>query len=287
MLGFLTFSIAVLMTLSTDRLLLVFNPPRRREAGAMEDDAGVWSSRSVLNRSLGTAPIAALTIVYLGFAAASAAAIRERTVNRGVALSYKFDIPPLGAEQLPATIGEWRRTGFKSFVRDWDDVQAARSQTWTFTNGVQSAIVSLDYPYPSVHDLQPCYENLGWTTADRQTFDVPIARTPPTGQYVQMRLEKGGDQYGYVAYSSFTTDGQPEDLGRIRFLGSLSERFLEPLEARFGRNKARAIRAPVYQIQLVSYSLVALTPQQIRQLDDLLFECRQRLSAPKFKVPGQ
>jgi exosortase len=280
-LGMSTFLSALLLTLSTDRLFLVFNPPR----DLLPLDEDLPENHPGRNRSASLAAVV-LAVVLLTAGAYSAKLVFSSTRESGAQFTFHFEAPELGPNHLPTAIGDWRLVKSEGLIRRGDDDQlAARSQQWRYSNGFQSALVSLDYPYPGTHDLQACYENIGWTVAARDLLAVAPAFAPPTGDFVRLRLQKRNDEYGYVAFSAFTLNGEPESLGRIRLVDAVEQRFVGYVK-RFlhsGSGKIR-IRQPIYQVQVLSESPLPLTPAQVQQLDQLFLMARQQFAPPKLTI---
>jgi exosortase len=280
-LGMSTFLAAFLLTLSTDRLFLVFNPPR--ELPPIDDDFP--EGRPGRGRAASFAAVA-FAMVLLGTGVYSAKLIFSSSQEQGGKLTYNFKIPELGPHHLPTALGDWRLVKSDGLVRRTEDDQmAANSQQWRYSNGFQSALISVDYPYPETHDLQACYENLGWTVAARDLIDVAPAYAPPIGDFVRLRLQKRSDEYSYVAFTAFTLNGEPETLGRIRLVDAIETKFSSFVNRvlKQGGGKIR-IRQPIYQVQLVSESPLPLTPAQVKQLDELFLLARRHFAPPNLTI---
>jgi hypothetical protein len=291
-LGVATFLIAFGLTLSTDRLFLVFNPPA--------SDFDEQPSESTWHE-LHPPKLAALTISVLVIAggAVSIGLVTRAASTTMPSLSYKFDIAQLSPSFLPDTIGAWRLIRFNGVTqRADDDNMAARSQSWHFTNGQVLAVVSLDYPYPGYHDLQGCYQNIGWELDARYHETVPAAFVPPSGDFVRLKLVRGkqkdenqkvstahaGEEFAYVAFSTFTIDGQPELIGAgTGFLDILRTRF-DTVLARLGGGQKPRLRQPAYQVQVICQSPLPWTPAQINQLDDFFLRVRQLMLPPRLQI---
>jgi exosortase len=282
LLGMLTFVSALLLTLSTDRLFLVFNPPR--ELPEIEDEEAPETTPARRRKHWTAAGAFAILVAAAGVFSAGKVFLSARQTSSP--FTFKFDVPELPSSHLPSTLGDWRLVRSDGVIRRADDDHmAAQSQQWRFSNGFQNAVVSLDYPYPSTHDLQGCYENIGWTLAARDLLDVPAAFAPPFGDFVRLRLQKGTDEYAYVAFTAFTMSGEPETLGRMRIVDALSDRFGSVVKrlTNSGQGKIR-LRQPIYQMQVVSESPLPLTPAQVKQLDDLFLAARKNFAPPKFTL---
>ncbi|HVJ82348.1 MAG TPA: exosortase U, partial [Planctomycetia bacterium] len=265
-LGAFTFTFAILLTMSTDRLLLVFNPAR--DYPEEEPEPVTWPKRA-----FGFAT-ALLAFAFLGLGAGSGYTLYRAIRAEGTPWTTAFLFPVLGQEFLPAEFGEWRRLKFEHQRRAEDDRIAINSQIWAYSNGPQTALVSLDYPYSGVHDLEACYRAIGWIIDDRKTLATPRAGAIQ-GDIIQLRMQKGNESYQTVLYAAFTADGEPATLGAEAFFENQWRRF-------FGKQK---IRQSVYQVQVLSESNLPFTPDQIHRLRELLFTVRKNFSAPDFKAP--
>jgi len=284
-LGMVTFLSAFLLTLSTDRFFLVFNPPRIEPPSPEEETLEAPPAR----RRISAVMALGFAVLLAGAGAWSAKQVFASAKGSGVQFTFKFDVPALGPNHLPPSLGEWRLIKYDGVIkRTEDDNMAAASQQWRYTNGFQSALISLDWPYPGTHDLQGCYENIGWTLAARDLLDVPPAYSPPVGDFVRLRLQKRSDEYAYVAFTAFTLTGAPETLGRLRLVEALEGRITTFTKRLFNRGEGKIrLRQPVYQVQVVSESPLPLTPAQVRQLDELFLLARQNFAPPKLNIPAQ
>jgi exosortase len=285
-LGMLTFISAFLLTLSTDRMFLVVNPPRVLPQDDVDDEAA--ESIAPRRRSYALAGLA-FTVLLIAAGAWSARQVFASAQSSGAQFTFKFDVQELGPNHLPTALGDWRLVKYDGVVvRTEDDHMAARSQQWRFSNGFQNALISLDYPYPSTHDLQGCYENVGWTLAARDLVDVLPGFSPPIGDFVRLRMQKRTDEYLYVGYSAFTLNGEPETLGRLRMVDALQDRVVSVVKrvAKSGEGRVR-LRQPIYQVQVVSESPLPMTPAQVKQLDELLLHARRHFAPPRMPLPAR
>jgi exosortase len=265
-LGALTFAVAILLTMSTDRLLLVINPAR--EYPDEEPEPVTWPKRAF---GFGTA---FLGLLFLGLGGGGGWQLYKAFHAERVAWTDAFLFPILGVDFLPAEIGEWKRIRYEHIRRAPDDQLSINSQVWVFSNGPQTALISLDYPYSGVHDLEACYRGIGWIIDDRKTLQTPRAGAA-AGDVIQLRMQKGNESYQTVIFAAFNGDGEPVTLGTEAFWENQWRRF-------FVKQK---IRQAVYQVQVVSESNLPVTPEHVHKLRELLFTVRKNFSAPDFKAP--
>jgi exosortase len=284
-LGMLTFLSAFLLTLSTDRFFLVFNPPRETPRMDEEDSPRVVSRLGGLQWAGATV----FSALLLAAGAYSAGNVFTSSQTSSSPFTFLFDLPELPPNHMPQTLGDWRLIRSDGIIRRTkEDVMASNSQQWRYSNGFQNAIVSLDWPYPATHDLQICYENIGWQLAARDLLDVPSAHAPPFGDFVRLRLQNRNDEYAYVAFSAFALTGAPETLGRLRLVDAFQERFQRVVKKALNRGDGKIrIRQPIYQVQVVSESPLPLTHAQVRQLDELFLHARRHFAPPKMTPPAQ
>ncbi len=279
-LGFCTFAIALGLTLSFDRLLLFFNPRRIPDEEADFGDRPGWSALRA--RAAVAVPVAS---VLLAAGIAAVAAFVFFTRNGLPPLDYRFAANLDYKTALPAVIGSWRFDGYKLEKREGElaEGMASRSHLWRYRNGLWEATVALDYPYPGYHDLQPCYQNLGWTLTARDNGTVPPQYAPPAGDYVRLRMAKDDDHL-FVAFAAFEDNFQPHPVGLWgQLLDVGAEKFWNDIKGRVTGKDTRLVKR-VYQLQVVCQAPFQFTPDQSQQIEDLLFRCRQRLQQPVVSI---
>jgi exosortase len=273
-LGLLLFAAAVGLLLSTDQLLAFLShptpsgpapapapvdpPPARRPAG--------------VGRLGGLAAVAAtayLTLFGLHWALA------------GRSPAAAGAPPPLADDRdlLPAAVEGWERTEFASQARDSGSFFGERSQVWTYRRGDRTVLVSLDYPFPSWHDLTRCYTGQGWQV-DAQAVR---AEAGGPGGCVEVRLSKPAYRSGYLLFCEFDRAGRPL---QARPGGPLLSTFrhastFRRVWARLGGEaEAEAAADPpgaVYQLQLFAESYSPLTDEEEASVRSLLLRAQGRV----------
>jgi hypothetical protein len=198
----------------------------------------------------------------------------------------------LDADSLPEQLGPWRRQDFQVVKRGVGNYFGENSLVWSYRNGDRTALFSLDYPFPSWHDLTRCYTGQGWRIQEEslhQADEVP-------GGFVATRLKKPAYRNGYLLFCEYTARREPLQArhGAARlslFRHGVAARSLwnrlagAASKDRHSGTAGEATRAtepadppgPVYQWQLMVESSVPTTRADEEVLRDLFARARTLL----------
>lgn len=294
LLGFLTFSLAILLALSTDHLIRYVRPLELTE----DDEPVSWANRPVKTTRLDKP-------VSLGIAASLAGLLGMLGVIAGL-LFYRFETQPMlampmeemaklaivdlsagKAELLPATLGDWKQVGFKLQERPPGDVFGGMvSLVWQYQKGRRLVALSLDGPYDSWHDLGICYSGVGWRIEDRLTTHVG----PETDGMVACDLRLTQEPIGHSQVLYICIDPSGAAVPPPSYYGRAVANFFE--RARVMMQDRPISKAGVVQLQLVDQRMVKIDASDRAENEQLFAAAMGHLFAtPVGKVaqssPGQ
>lgn len=280
--GAVTFAGALLLTASTDRLLLFLVPGRK--PAAVEDMSELWTKEDAPGpdapparpRDLrplwacvaaGFVAVAGLQIPRL--TGAEAAAVAAAAPDRAAALEALKRVP--GAA-LPESWGGWRKVGFDVVKRERSDLMGEYSHVWAYRKGPTTAMVSMDGPFPDGwHDLRICYRGTGWDCSE-----VADAERLADGRTTALALEKPAGRRGLVLFSAHTLAGdEPVEPGGPATVGGA-------FAGRLGLADLFADAAaspPAYQVQVLTEAHRPIGDRERAEVAALLDEMRDRLTA--------
>jgi exosortase len=277
--GALLFVLALGFLWSTDRLILFFAAPAvPPKPAAVAAEATRLPDRSVLTAWPVIAVFSLLALAPLALVAAGTA---ERP-RPGAAAAPEDGV---AADSLPARFGAWRRKddkdkGFTTETRNAGSAFGEFSKVWTYQAGGDVAVFSLDYPFPSWHDLTRCYTGQGWTMEDQAVHQAEGGEA--TDGYVVVRLSKPAYRSGYLVFCQFDRDGAPLEPRRGAAYLSLF-RHETVLRKWWGRLTGAPDPTPadppgpVYQLQLFVESCSPLTPAAQKEAEAFFLQGRSAL----------
>jgi exosortase len=194
-------------------------------------------------------------------------------------------LPGPDRERLPAKIGTWEQTDFATQTREANSFYGEQSSIWIYSRTRQTAIVSLDYPFPNWHDLTWCYGGKGWQI-DAQTVRTDLG---VPGGFLEVRLSQPTYRHGYLAFCEFDRHGQPLTARPGGTEASLFRHQTTLLRARnrlgLDREPLADPSGPVYQFQVFMEGYDKLSSEDEAGLAELFVRTgsalRQSFSAQK------
>lgn len=286
--GILAFTAALLLSISTDRVLL-FVVPLRNINAQFEVREGLRKSllrsmRNSLRRVTALAPSTRISAVcgallLAGFLGLLGWQTRNLITGRGRGSPNSDSVDmTFEREFLPSQIEGWRQANFEVLTRDEDDDLGQMSRVWQFEQDNLSVVLSIDGPYTAWHDISGCYGSQGWKTLEEVDH---FARDPSYTEFLQemggVEEDMGNELRGnagprgltrqmYVVFSAFTGEGIPIPppplvrwgVGR-RFpqLTTAMSRLLA--DAIAGNADRSASHEPIYQLQMIYQADGAIT----------------------------
>jgi exosortase len=275
--GFLVFAGTLILTLSTDQLLLFFSSPRRPPVVEPEGPIPVEKGTVPLGLEepaaapAGVAPrraawaVAAVAFAGLGLAQfwlfwpeTAHAAPADTPLARGLAVAQQ--------DMLPTAWGHWRLLNFDAVHRDRGNPYGDYSWVWRYAQDDKWAVVALDYPFSGWHELSGCYLGQGWTLEQRQLRRAAAASGGVPECWAQCTFVKSLERYGYLWFGLFDEYGRPVEPrpkdygGRLRArLAALGRGELRWHEEAGGKTTGAAPgEGPFYQVQLFIESYAPL-----------------------------
>jgi exosortase len=188
--GLVLFACAVGLIASTDQLLGFLlaptDPPG--QPGSSSDDPPTPEPRR------GNIPwiVALAAPAYLLLLAGHTLTHGRSESETVVASSPAGIVDRLEIDLLPERMGPWQRQDFQKQTRDAGNFFGEHSRTWIYRHGDRTALFSLDYPFPSWHDLTRCYTGQGWRLEEQSLHE---AQEVPGG-FLAARLSKPAYRHG-------------------------------------------------------------------------------------------
>ena len=299
MLGLAVFVFIFALALSTDRAIGVLLEPssnHESESGRMSE-TGATPPTSVGLATGANATTAVpfrwakgLLMLWFGLVLVFSARLTYvRTTNEFSGVRFdNVELTTSQASDLPTELNGWKQVGFERKLRDEHSLLAPESFLWTFQRENRTLIISLDSPYHSFHDLEACYQGIGWQANSIHAY-VEDGKVVSGLSTIPIRKP---DQSGVVYFSAFTRTGQmiipPEQLSpAARFqnifrninqafrIGDANANFSDVVPAEF---------LPISQIQLLCEQPAPLSPTELDELKVLFEAARDRLlQSPRFK----
>jgi exosortase len=228
--GAAVFVLALLMIVSTDRLLLFLAPLRvpsgldtRGGSGYFGESKGYFStSRGYFSTSKGgsstkgtrerfrLSPV--LTIPVAAVAAAAFGFLGWVQLTHAVTSDPGHFILERGEEivteaTLPEEWNGWKKTGFTIIERERNDPNGQISRVWQYQRSGQSVSFSLDGPFTVWHDLGNCYTSQGWTVGKEEDFTT-ATDTGTRYDYSEISQENMEGRHAFVAFTAFDQTGE-------------------------------------------------------------------------------
>jgi exosortase len=203
-LGVLFFALAVGLLLCTDQFFTFLTRSVPRSLAEPQPTTSGPASTVELGenysygiRRVAIAAIPAYLLLAIGYWPAAKSSFDAGSVDT--------QIPNLDKDRLPAKIASWEQIEFASQTREASSFFGEKSSIWRFAKGRHTALVSLDYPFPTWHDLTWCYVGKGWqidTQNVRTDLGVP-------GGFLEVRMTQPTFRQGFLVFCEFDRHGEP------------------------------------------------------------------------------
>ncbi|MEM6981063.1 MAG: exosortase U [Planctomycetota bacterium] len=303
LLSLVIFAFILLMVANTDAALRIALQERVSWYDDVETRAAFESPDTTQQptRAQQTRPVAVAvpnqriwTVAFLSLAVFGFLAFRVADSANAMRITSDQRLPPLTQEDLPPVIiaagdsadggGSWRQIEFERVDRDVDAMLAETSFTWTYASDDLSAVVSVDCPWSSWHNLDVCYRAIGWST--QPTYFRP---SPPTVAWsdlsvTDIKMERSnGNATGRVLFTVIDRD-RDEVLSASQWrnrLGSIDSLF-KILARRIrliltGDGGGKSIALPATTIQVMCDHAGELTEAEHAAVEALFYESRRLL----------
>lgn len=284
-LGAVVFAGTLALLLSADQLVSVVVPKRirfwrrRNKLDAYQESKRQRSSGQS-SAAFSPLPRKPLFAILIGFAAVglwqlarAPASVPQISQVMGNPFESLRDMP---AEAMPPAIGEWVQEDHRFVERATEDPQGQFSQIWKYERAGQMVEISVDYPFPALHDACLCFENTGWSI---QRQDLIVDSEEQSG-IIEAYFTKplGGDLY--LLSSFFNLRGEFGARLYPRDERSVDERMEARLKSLLGQTSAnpppgtKLIAGPVAQIRLAATGRGSFADEESAQIVDLFRAAR-------------
>ena len=279
LLGLVLFSIALVLAVSTDRLLCFLLSPIESDFGeGFSKLIGAWDyvvgilnptvesvvetrpTASELPLSMVSKPLLGLAGAFLVLGLASSAYGVVRTAaGESLAFSPKSDsiVGKLVEESLPEKIGDWRRVSFKDSHAK--RLFAQESKVWIYENGEQQATFAVDFSFPAWHDLCVCYSKIDWSQNGKS---ILRRSDEPGGDFLASEFYQGNAAEAELLYCLVENNGAPYAPPDALTWAGEAKRRLQPDKT-------------LYQIQLWVTERGDLSEFERKEAEELFLECRR------------
>lgn len=253
-LGFITFVIALLLTLSTDQLLgglgymswtawmsvRKWVGPRRRSSRYYYYYSHYFSSRN-RDPSDEPSPIVPVrparissgivSVVALSLYVAIGVTQVTGATNAGL---HDYDWSALAdvtEQSLPKTVSKFGIQQFETIERDWSSDLGRSSRIWNYANPQQQCVVSVDYPFFGWHELSRCYRGIGWQLQQRTVHSQP----QDGWHLVEATFTNESGEHAFLVYGSLNQNGAmlvpPSQLNAKRFIDRVRQQSCVQVQA--------------------------------------------------------
>lgn len=263
LLGATVFLVAVGLLVSADQFLLALVPTYGVPAVA---EFGVDPRATTIRRHgrIGNV-LFGIGIGALAIAFATAYVLPRGGPRQRSATIDRFN--RLTENSLPNSLGSWERERFETPHRARNHEFGEYSRIWRYTRGSIVAAVSIDYPYRGWHNLDRCYQALGWKRDHREAFELP------TDSRVEVAYHRSATEYGYLVFGLLAPDGFLTEPETDRLNVSLTSK-LTNLRRFLHVGQAAGAKRPefVCQVQVFAESPSPLTDEQKNEIRTLFRE---------------
>lgn len=218
LLGLIVFAAVLLLLFGTERLLRFYAaviPPAEEMPESDGDPSTAIREPAQAPRSKSRYAVVVTACCLL----ALQIPMLTRDVGERASAAWNVRIDDLGEGFLPATIGDWKRSGFRAIKRNRGSAFGEYSQLWSYASGGKRGTSSFDYPFVGWHELSECYESQGWTVESRTVIDVGPSNLP----CVAVRLvHPQSARHALLWFTLLTRDGK---IYQVRKAGEWDEFF--------------------------------------------------------------
>lgn len=109
---------------------------------------------------------------------------------------------------LPAQLAEWEQSTFQQGTQASDPAHGPQWAAWRYRKAGVAALVSLDFPFHSWHNLTFCYEGAGWQVKSWDVISVAGEGQKASVNAIRFRIEKRQAENGVVYFNLFDTTGK-------------------------------------------------------------------------------
>ncbi|WP_144059741.1 exosortase U [Rhodopirellula sallentina] len=201
-----------------------------------------------------------------------------------ISLENASSLAGLSQGDLPQSLDGWNRGQYEHVQRGTGAMMASNSYTWQYSKDELSAVVSVDCPWSGWHDLNECYQAIGWETTPE--YFVASRESVPREELSFTRLQMTKPNSGRAGRVLFTvvdanqtevqSDLWKNNLQAMSHLGNtMTTRLGEILKGTIDTNAKVALPATTIQV-LVEHG-ESLTPEQDEAIERFFYAARDQL----------
>ena len=237
MFGVGLFVVALLMLLSTDRLLwFLLGPPVPGEEHDWLGEPAASDSTVAESHTDVPAPVTTgmrlvmlnlIALAFLSVGVLQTAMGVNRRFARSERISFAEDdhrddrVPlsdVLSEATLPERLAALKRVESKVQTRSPNSDRGRYSIAWRYAGPQRDAIVSVDFPFAGWHDLAGCYQSRGWEVESWTVMEGDGVHDAFQAPFAELRMKDATARHGHLLVTQFTAEGDalapPSTLGR-------------------------------------------------------------------------
>lgn len=233
--------------------------------------------------------LAGAALVALGIFVAT---IRTRAPVSASMETSQQRLPALSDVDLPPTIAGWKQDKFEHVTRERNDIFANHSYTWDFSRGDLAAVISVDCPWASWHDLAVCYGAIGWNVQPDYFVATSQELPYPNLSYSDLSLRRPqGTSSGRVLFT--VVDRQRNEVTANQWRHDLknpiavARGLFRTMLGSLGLQRESVLEFPATTIQVFAQKGTSLTDQDVGHIRSLFFESRKLLLEGRRWQPEQ
>lgn len=267
LLGYSTMTLAVLLLLSTDELILALFGWHEQATTEGAKQVAANSHREVSELKRSPSLIVAGLFFIACFAIQSYDTAQSWSIQRDTIDFFRDDsLVEMSKSDLGDKLGDWPLVFYDRQERGrGNDDLGERSDLWYYQAPYGRVSASLDQRFPGWHELTRCYRSAGWRMLDRRVHIGPAADNWPI---VEVQLQRN-EEFGHLFFSLSTRGGLPvKPPGAYTYWTILQERLLGRLTP--------AVRGTLFGTATYQTQLFASTSRPLREEEAELLLTRYR-----------
>ena len=279
-LGFTIFAFILGMTFSGDRMARALFRKSRALLDESEEPVDEQAPASLSGQSsIQVVPtyffVIAVLFLFVGIIGGRLLWIKSQNTASPIESYAMVSHPDL--EQMPATIGEWKRVSFEYVDRGDSHLRAKDSFVWRYQNGETVVDISIDAPWDEWHNLEICYEGLGWSCQMNHSYSL----VGDSG-FSAVEMTRPGGERGYVLFSASDYLGNSVLPPEIIRATSVFQRAMKTIAISLGQSTSNSaewqqVVLPVVQFQLYYVAPNADDQQLQKELKEFFVAARKHL----------
>lgn len=283
--GYLSLAVAVLLLLSSDRLIRVAFFPAKPEGSKSKRTNPMVRAWNYLfwpepssNHVPQSQPVSRLRAVVPAMMALAIAVCLWQSVRTVQAVSLSYADQPVAQDRqepffaapnsIPTTaVKNFTQVSYEHVRGSIDMPMGENGDVWRGIVAGVPVTIALTQPYPTWHDLALCYRGIGWQLNDRQNVIASDGDGQDWG-YASSRLLSDHGTYAYVWFCGFDEHGH--------YVESADRSLLSRLRSRANGDRPAA-HGRIAMVQLVVEADSSLPPDVLDALAQAFLDSRKFL----------